>query len=149
MQKQDMTNNNRVFSVFLLIAFIALYFVTLSFPQKAAIYPRGLLIVGMTCVLALFISTFIGKNDEEKKVFINRDELKKLLISIALMVVYVILLTVLGYAVSTFLYMLIQIWVLKPEKKISYLIVALVSTAILYVGFGIFLKIWLPKGLFF
>jgi putative tricarboxylic transport membrane protein len=149
MQKQDMTNNNRIFSVFLLIIFIALYFVTLSFPDKSAIYPRWLLIVGMVCVAALFISTFIGKNDEEKKVSITKDELKKLLISIVLMIMYVILITVLGYAVSTFIYMLVQIWVLKPEKKVSYLIVALVSTAILYVGFGIFLKIWLPKGLFF
>ncbi|MDD4437201.1 MAG: tripartite tricarboxylate transporter TctB family protein [Tissierellia bacterium] len=149
MHKQDMTNNNRMFSVFLMIVFIALYFVALSFPDKSAIYPKGLLIVGMICVTAMFIGTFIGKNDEEKKVFINRDELIKLIISIALMILYVILLTVLGYAVSTFIYMLIQIWVLKPEKKISYLIVALVSTTILYVGFGIFLKIWLPKGLFF
>ena len=149
MQKQDMTNNNRIFSVFLMMIFITLYYVALSYPDKSTIYPKGLLAVGMACVVALFISTFIGKNDEEKKVFINRDELIKLLISIALMGLYVILITVLGYAVSTFLYMLIQIWVLKPDKKISYLIVALVSTAILYVGFGLFLRIWLPKGLFF
>lgn len=149
MQKQDMTNNNRIFSIFLMIIFISLYYITLSFPDKAAIYPRGLLTVGMICVASLFISTFIGKNDEEKKVFINKTELKKLLISIALMISYVILINKLGYTVSTFLYMLMQIWVLKPGKKISYLIVALVSTAVLYVSFGVLLSIWLPKGLFF
>lgn len=149
MQNQDMKNSNRMFSVFLLISFVALYYITLGFPEKAAIYPRALLNVGIVTVVALFISTFFSKKGEVKKVFINKDELRKLLISVVLMLIYIVLIPVIGYAVSTFLFMSLQIWVLKPKKRVSYIIVALVSTVILYVGFGVILSVWLPKGLFF
>ncbi len=147
--KQSMKTMNRVFSIFLFVSFVTLFFVSEAFPVKAAIYPRALLIVGMASSVGLFISSCIGQ-DELKKVNIGRQEGKMLLLSILLMTIYILLINRLGYAVSTFFYMFSQMAVLRANgKKISYMLIAIVSTGILFGVFGGYLGVWLPKGILF
>lgn len=144
-----MRKENKYIAVFLVAFFAYFYYTALSFPPRSALYPKILIVTGILLSILMFIQAYFGKGSNDEGVKIEKKELKLLCLSAAIMVIYILLIRQLGYAVSTFIYMLIQMWILVPGKKLLYLTVALSSTAVLYVVFGMLLRIWLPKGMFF
>jgi putative tricarboxylic transport membrane protein len=143
-----MGRTNKIIAVVLFVIFAWLYYVTLDFPDVAAAYPQMLLILGMIFCFILFIQACLPHFKEKKSLIMQKKDSILLLLSMILMGVYLFAFNRLGYVVSTVLYMVTQMWMLKRTgKKWNMILIAIISIVILYGAFGVLLNVWLPKGI--
>ena len=67
--------------------------------------------------------------------------------NLLLIIVFIICLMVLGFIVSTFLYLLLVPYLMDYKKWKVNIIFSIVTTGVLYYSFGTFFKVRLPAGL--
>ena len=118
-------------------------------PPKAARYPYFVLGLMIFLTLLLAINTFLikPKNTEENK---EEDQFKGILygqffLVIALSAVYVILIDIIGFFVTTAVYLFVTMLALKSNIKWS-IIVSILFPIFLYLIFVSFLKVPVPRG---
>ena len=128
--------------LFILEAFY--FFLIKQLPEKAARYP--LFVLGLMVFLA--ISTFIikPKNEAEKE----SDQFKGILyrqffLIIALSAVYIVLIDIIGFFVTTAIYLFVTMVALKSSIKWS-IVVSILFPIFLYLIFVSFLKVPVPRG---
>lgn len=142
----------RISSIVLLCVFGFAFWYSGSFPEVPQIMPR--LISGMGCILcaALLIKTFIFQYSDGEKQPPKLEKRTAILLSasIAALVIYVLLIKVVGYYVTTFFFINILAFVIdSSRRKWQYPVVALGIMLIIYLIFDWFLSIPLPKGILF
>lgn len=128
----------------------AFYFLLIKqLPPKAARYPYFVLGLMVFLTLLLAINTFIikPKNAEEDK---EEDQFKgnlygQFFLIIALSAVYVILIDIIGFFVTTAIYLFVTMVTLKSSIKWS-IVVSILFPVFLYLIFVSFLKVPVPKG---
>ena len=128
----------------------AFYFVLIKqLPPKAARYPYFVLGLMVFLTLLLAINTFIikPKNAEEDK---EEDQFKgnlygQFFLIMALSAIYVILIDIIGFFVTTAIYLFVTMVVLKSNIKWS-IVVSIVFPIFLYLVFVSFLKVPVPRG---
>ena len=133
--------------LFILEAFY--FFLIKQLPEKAARYPLFVLGLMVFLTLLLAINTFIikPKNAEEDK---EEDQFKgnlygQFFLIIALSAVYVILIDIIGFFVTTAIYLFVTMVILKSNIKWS-IVVSIVFSIFLYLVFVSFLKVPVPRG---
>ncbi len=74
-----------------------------------------------------------------------------MVLSIVILVAYILLLSRIGFFVTSFLFMMVFAYVIDSEKhKLwTYPVVALGLLLVVWAIFGLFLKVPLPKGILF
>ena len=128
----------------------AFYFILIKqLPPKAARYPYFVLGLMVFLTLLLAINTFLikPKNTEENK---EEDQFKgnlygQFFLVIALSAVYVILIDIIGFFVTTAIYLFVTMLALKSNIKWS-IVVSILFPIFLYLIFVSFLKVPVPKG---
>ena len=128
----------------------AFYFLLIKqLPPKAARYPYFVLGLMVFLTLLLAINTFIikPKNAEEDK---GEDQFKgnlygQCFLIMALSAVYVILIDIIGFFVTTAIYLFVTMVTLKSNIKWS-IVVSILFPVFLYLIFVSFLKVPVPKG---
>ena len=128
----------------------AFYFILIKqLPPKAARYPYFVLGLMVFLTLLLAINTFLikPKNTEENK---EEDQFKgnlygQFFLIMALSAVYVILIDIIGFFVTTAIYLFVTMIVLKSNIKWS-IVVSIVFPIFLYLVFVSFLKVPVPRG---
>ena len=128
----------------------AFYFLLIKqLPPKAARYPYFVLGLMVFLTLLLAINTFIikPKNAEEDK---EEDQFKgnlygQFFLIMALSAVYVILIDIIGFFVTTAIYLFVTMVTLKSSIKWS-IVVSILFPIFLYLIFVSFLKVPVPKG---
>ena len=128
----------------------AFYFLLIKqLPPKAARYPYFVLGLMVFLTLLLAINTFLikPKNSEEDK---EEDQFKgnlygQFFFVIALSAVYVILIDIIGFFVTTAIYLFVTMVTLKSSIKWS-IVVSILFPVFLYLIFVSFLKVPVPKG---
>ena len=128
----------------------AFYFLLIKqLPAKAARYPYFVLGLMVFLTLLLAINTFIikPKNAEEDK---EEDQFKgnlygQFFLIMALSAVYVILIDIIGFFVTTAIYLFVTMVTLKSSIKWS-IVVSILFPVFLYLIFVSFLKVPVPKG---
>ena len=128
----------------------AFYFLLIKqLPPKAARYPYFVLGLMVFLTLLLAINTFLikPKNTEENK---EEDQFKgnlygQFFLVIALSAVYVILIDIIGFFVTTAIYLFVTMVALKSSVKWS-IVVSILFPIFLYLIFVSFLKVPVPKG---
>ena len=133
--------------LFILEAFY--FFLIKQLPEKAARYPLFVLGLMVFLTLLLAINTFIikPKNAEEDK---EEDQFKgnlygQFFLIMALSAVYVILIDIIGFFVTTAIYLFVTMVTLKSSIKWS-IVVSILFPVFLYLIFVSFLKVPVPKG---
>ena len=133
--------------LFILEAFY--FFLIKQLPEKAARYPLFVLGLMVFLTLLLAINTFIikPKNAEEDK---EEDQFKgnlygQFFLIMALSAVYVILIDIIGFFVTTAIYLFVTMVTLKSNIKWS-IVVSILFPVFLYLIFVSFLKVPVPKG---
>ncbi|AAL94188.1 tripartite tricarboxylate transporter TctB family protein [Fusobacterium nucleatum subsp. nucleatum ATCC 23726] len=118
-------------------------------PPKAARYPYFVLGLMIFLTLLLAINTFLikPKNTEENK---EEDQFKgnlygQFFLVIALSAIYVILIDIIGFFVTTAVYLFVTMLALKSNIKWS-IIVSILFPIFLYLIFVSFLKVPVPRG---
>ena len=128
----------------------AFYFLLIKqLPPKAARYPYFVLGLMVFLTLLLAINTFIikPKNAEEDK---EEDQFKgnlygQFFLIMALSAVYVVLIDIIGFFVTTAIYLFVTMVTLKSNIKWS-IVVSILFPVFLYLIFVSFLKVPVPKG---
>ena len=128
----------------------AFYFLLIKqLPPKAARYPYFVLGLMVFLTLLLAINTFIikPKNAEEDK---EEDQFKgnlygQFFLIMALSAIYVILIDIIGFFVTTAIYLFVTMVILKSNIKWS-IVVSIVFSIFLYLVFVSFLKVPVPRG---
>ncbi|WP_336004599.1 tripartite tricarboxylate transporter TctB family protein [Fusobacterium polymorphum] len=128
----------------------AFYFLLIKqLPPKAARYPYFVLGLMVFLTLLLAINTFLikPKNSEEDK---EEDQFKgnlygQFFLIMALSAVYVILIDIIGFFVTTAIYLFVTMVTLKSNIKWS-IVVSILFPVFLYLIFVSFLKVPVPKG---
>ena len=133
--------------LFILEAFY--FFLIKQLPEKAARYPLFVLGLMVFLTLLLAINTFLikPKNTEENK---EEDQFKgnlygQFFLVIALSAVYVILIDIIGFFVTTAIYLFVTMVALKSSIKWS-IVVSILFPIFLYLIFVSFLKVPVPRG---
>ena len=127
----------------------AFYFLLIKqLPPKAARYPYFVLGLMVFLTLLLAINTFLikPKNTEDKE----EDQFKgnlygQFFLIMALSAVYVILIDIIGFFVTTAIYLFVTMVTLKSNIKWS-IVVSILFPVFLYLIFVSFLKVPVPKG---
>jgi len=153
---------NLVAGLIFLVFSIFLYVETLRFPSPPvqgtglAFWPRFLLIMLMCASLLLIYSGRRQEGNEAAEGAKRADKdivIKKPLYAIAVSVLFMVLFKVTGFAFSIFLYFLAITVIVDPDLRPSRLcmrgVQALGVVMLVYVVFGLFLRVNLPKGIFF
>ncbi|PHI10651.1 tripartite tricarboxylate transporter TctB family protein [Fusobacterium polymorphum] len=128
----------------------AFYFLLIKqLPPKAARYPYFVLGLMVFLTLLLAINTFLikPKNSEEDK---EEDQFKgnlygQFFLIMALSAVYVILIDIIGFFITTAIYLFVTMVTLKSSIKWS-IVVSILFPVFLYLIFVSFLKVPVPKG---
>ena len=128
----------------------AFYFILIKqLPPKAARYPYFVLGLMVFLTLLLAINTFLikPKNAEEEK---GEDQFKgnlygQFFFVIVLSAVYVVLIDIIGFFVTTAIYLFVTMVALKSSIKWS-IVVSILFPIFLYLIFVSFLKVPVPRG---
>ena len=130
--------------LFVLEAFY--FFLIKQLPPKAARYAEFVLSLMLFLTILLAINTFIikPKNVEEEDKF-KGNLFKQFFFVIAISVVYVILIDISGFFVSTAIYLFVTMVALKSNVKWS-IVVSILFPIFLYLVFVSFLKVPVPRG---
>lgn len=144
--------------IFLVVLFSITGYMALSFPSMARELPLGLSALGVVFSAGLSVRALVrnkkGVYDGEQEVQYSAQGKKNIVMASCLLVAYVILISYLGFTVSTFLYLIASMAVLYPNQKtgkiwIIILVVSLVFSGMVYVVFKRLLYVPLPKGMLF
>lgn len=137
-----------------IILFAAFFVMVKDFPAEVQTYPKIVCGAGVLFSIILLVRSVAalqaskGRADEEARM--TRKQLFAVLLTIAISLAYVALISIVGYFVMTFIFLIGFAYYLDPsQKKIVYPIVALVFNVALYFGFAKFLNVSLPHGFLF
>lgn len=138
---------------------INLFFITLGviFSIGAMGYGLGVSISGffpfILGIIFISLSSFalilnIKKRKDEmiERFFPEKDSLRKLLLSLFALFFYAIALDYLGFLLTTFLFLIIELKFIESQKWKTIITAALLTTASSYILFDLLLKGQLPKG---
>ena len=137
-------------SLGLLAATIGLPEASLLVPVGPGFYPR--IVLGITAILSaiLVVTDVIGHAHRPVKAAGAPTNYRLVLITFAIIGVYVALLPSLGFRIATFAFVsVLQVALEPPRNRTSWLrvvIVALVTTLITYLVFERYLSVLLPRG---
>lgn len=120
------------------------YFMISRLPEKATIYPLFVTTLLLLLTLVHLIISFRSKSTEESNAF-KGIYIKQLLFVLGFSGLYVGLINILGYVVSTVLYMLVSLIFMKMDKVKSILLSA-GTAGFIFLLFKIILRVPLPKG---
>jgi len=134
-----------------LIASMAWFIISFSLAQNnfggelglgPAFYPRL-----VSCLMMVMSAIYIFQIFKARESPIKLKVPKTSILMMAGVVAYLLLLSVIGYAVTTFLYVLVSIYMLGKKKSFADLAAAFLVVLCLYGVFHVLLQVPLPSGL--
>jgi hypothetical protein len=96
--------------------------------------------------IAEFRKVYHTPGDDKEKYDISFGLNKQKLLTIGITIVYVVLIPILGYVVSTFIYMAVLCWFLGAKNLVRIAVFSLIVTAAFYSIFKLWLHARLPTG---
>jgi len=121
---------------------------TLSEPGPGAL-PFGLGLVFVLLSLILLFRSWRGKPSEDKKRLSFGSRWHKIFMIILFLALVTFFLESLGYLLSIFLMITLSMLIMEPKRWVSALLLGSISSFSSYVLFDVWLKVQLPKGLFY
>lgn len=134
--------NRRVALVFIVCIIFAFIYTT-RYPAEVVNFPRFIFSLLLIFNIVLFI-----KPGDIGKIKVTKFLTPKKVITSIFMIAYVLLFPVLGFFVTTFIFVLSYILFFERTAKTKALLIASGWIVILYLVFQKVLYIWFPKGFF-
>lgn len=132
---------------FVVLLISCIYFLlSMQLSPKAAMYPKFISMILGSLSLIFIIKTFLSKDKEDKK---NVDfQTKQFFFVFSMAFVYIAIINILGYFISTFLFLVITLFGLKTNRK--YAIATGVGFSLfVFVIFKLLLNVPVPRGFIF
>ena len=131
---------NRVFLLFFTVVLIAFTTQLAKIPDGAKAYPLFLLVCSYIVSIILFIQP---QKTEEK---LGKDNALRIGLFAVMMGISLLLLTRIGYILSTLIFLYAGLWYLKLKKGILFFVFPLIITLSMYYLFTRGLSVILPEG---
>lgn len=135
---------------------IFLYYKSLSFPKGAETFPQVLVVIVLVLSVYQIAASFIKKEafqqqkeQKDKSQHTNWVREYSPYIIFMFTVIYAILITRLGFFVSTFIFICSAMWFLGARRVTAYVFSTLGISLFIYFLFVMQLKVPLPKGILF
>ncbi|WP_408011268.1 tripartite tricarboxylate transporter TctB family protein [Pseudalkalibacillus sp. A8] len=139
--------NDLILSVFLLILSVFVYAKSLKMPTNAGEFPILLSIVlGILSILLLFSSFKKKKQDAGSIKYTN---IQYIFLGIIAMLIYSVILSYLGYLLSTLFLFLSILFLIGYRKKTFGVLIGVIIVVAIFAIFKIALNVPLPEGLFY
>ncbi len=141
-------NNEYILSgVFVVIS--AIYGLSiLKLPTEDTLYPKFVLFLLIVLTIVSFFQTYFSDDNEKAEGLFKDFNVKQFGTVLTVGIIYIALINIIGYFVSTSIFMLSLLILLKNSKKTS-IIVTIVFAVFLYLVFKMFLGVPLPSGKLF
>lgn len=136
---------NLILSIVLIAISGLVYLMISQLPREASLYPIFVTTLFLLLSIILLFKTYFKKEDEETTVF-KSIELKQIVFVLIASGLYIALINIIGYVVSTALYVLSILIGLKLDKKKS-IFISFGFCIFVYVLFKVLLKVPLPRGI--
>jgi len=143
---------NMILSSAFILTMTAMLVTTLKSNRKAMTYPYVLMAFVVFFSLVLLIQSILKNRqtvDQDPPEKLIRKALILIVICCAFMLGYILSISLLGYLLSTFLFMLVVMLYLKEKKWFVLLLVPAGLAGFLYALFNMVLKVSLPAGSLF
>ena len=147
-----MVKISRILSVSAIILGLYVIVAASQFPEGADGVPGpGFfpVILGIMIILLSVLQLFNTRKDKDDDTKFMNEGTKRVLISCAVIIGYLVGMEVLGFIISTPIFLFSIMWYFSVRKVSTLISIPLVSTGILYFVFLKFLSVSLPTGLFF
>lgn len=149
----SMKQLNILLSAVILIFCFIFWKSAIKIVEPADVYPKTLIIViGLLAIIILLQALFFKKNDINIYPFANI-KYGRVILTIVLSFIYYFGVKYVGFYVSSFLFIIVLSILLGKNKNmkevIKVILLSLIVTSIIYLGFGVFLKVPTPKALLF
>lgn len=118
-------------------------------PDISKGYPLTLLLIAYVMTIFMLLKNVMKVKKEEKE---NTEIIKqiKMIVPYCIMIVlYLVLMTKIGYILSTALFMIASMLYLNLKNKVLMVVLSIVLTVVLYYVFTNFLTVILPRGEWF
>jgi len=139
-----------------LLFIVSIYFWINSYdlPIESAKFPRMVAIL-LTVLVAIYTLQVLKKGFEDRKKPENNENQKKdsdfstknLMFSLGASIVYVFSVNIIGFLLSTPIYLVSLMLLLGVENKKHIAIATIVSVALIYIGFKVLLNVPVPQGI--
>lgn len=145
-----MKKNDFYLAAGIMIICVLYLFATLQLPEKAAFYPIFVVSLLIIMDIMFIIETFLKYKKtsaaicEGEKMF-KDFEIKQFFFVLATSLVYIVLINILGFYVTTLIYLLLTLLGLGVKKHHS-IIATIGFCIVVYLAFTVFLKVPLPTG---
>ncbi|ONI40629.1 hypothetical protein AN639_00310 [Candidatus Epulonipiscium fishelsonii] len=134
-------------AIVMFMIWVVFYLQTLGIPQEAKSYPLGVLYLTLVLLVVYFVSSIIQL---KKQCNTTNEELGKIPSIVILMgiltLIYIVLINIVGYVVSSILFILAALKLCNETSIKMYVGVALGLTASIYLIFTYVLSVMLPSG---
>jgi len=106
----------------------------------------GVLLLGLSvCLLFGSIARGSGKNESLQFYQIGRKG-RRIVMTISLLVLYLPLIYMLGFIISTTIFVLVTMWLIARERLSLSLVTAIIVSGVSYLLFRVLLEVDLPEG---
>lgn len=136
------------------ILFGSFFAMSSSFPEEVRTYPW------IICAIGVFFSTILlvrsvvalqrSRGMVDTDAHMSRAQIVVIFVTMAATFLYVVLTEIVGYFVTTFVFVVgFSYYLDSKQKKVIYILVGVIMDAILYLAFAKFLNVNLPNGFLF
>ncbi len=149
-----MYKSEKLTAVFWIIVFALFAVLTGGVNEKCRAYPYFVCGLGIAVSLFQFLNVTVkekkGTPIEEPIKPLKSSQIRDILITLVFSFVYAALMQILGYFVTTFLFVILfSYWQYRGQKKYVYVLVALGMMIVVYATFKVMLRVPLPSGILF
>ncbi len=120
----------------------------LKLPTEDTLYPKFVLFLLIVLTIVSFFQTYFSVDNEKAEGLFKDFNVKQFGTVLTVGIIYIALINIIGYFVSTSIFMLSLLILLKNSKRTS-IIVTIVFAVFLYLVFKMFLGVPLPSGKLF
>ncbi|CAK7030781.1 tripartite tricarboxylate transporter TctB family protein [Fusobacterium varium] len=135
---------DKILTISLLILETFYFLLIKALPENAAKYPMFVCILLIILTIMLGVKSFTVQKKYEEKLFANL-QLKQFLFVIIVSGIYIFLIELLGFFVTTLIYLIVVMIGLKANVKLS-AITSIGFCILIYLVFVVFLKVPVPSG---
>lgn len=137
---------DRLVALFFLLLSAGLFIYTFSLPPKSQGYPQFIISILALLSLALLVQSLRKTSTTSWKDLFAELEYKRFLIVVSSCLIYIILISMIGFLTTTALYLILTMYLLRLNLK-TLAISTTCFMVLIYVVFKVLLKVPLPTGL--
>lgn len=143
---KEFFKNKEIYSIlFIYIVSISFFKQSINMKADAGLFPK------LLSIIIFILNTLYLFNALKKKVKLDKLKeeisIKKFYKMLLLSILYIILIKIIGFILSSFIFLIISMKILEVKNNKIVIFISIITTLTIYICFSIFLNVPMPTGL--